>query len=68
MHLALDEGEWLASCPCHFTPRVRAPGTHWTAGCVGPRASLDMVSKEQILNFPSMNAYMDKGKQLIAQL
>jgi hypothetical protein len=23
--LALDGGEWLASCPCHFTPRERTP-------------------------------------------
>jgi hypothetical protein len=23
--LALDRGEWSASCPCHFTPRERAP-------------------------------------------
>jgi hypothetical protein len=25
---ALDGGEWSASCPCRFTPRERAPGTH----------------------------------------
>jgi len=27
--LALDGGEWSASHPSHFTPRGRAPGTHW---------------------------------------
>jgi hypothetical protein len=29
---ALDAGEWSASCPGCFTPRERAPGTHWTGG------------------------------------
>jgi hypothetical protein len=27
--LALDGGEWTASRPGRFTPRERAPGTHW---------------------------------------
>jgi len=27
--LALDGGEQSASCPSCFTPRERAPGTHW---------------------------------------
>jgi hypothetical protein len=39
--LALDGGEWSASCPSCFTPRERAPGTHWIGGQVGPRAVLD---------------------------
>jgi hypothetical protein len=26
---ALDGGEWSASRPGRFTPRERAPGTHW---------------------------------------
>jgi hypothetical protein len=47
---ALDGGEWSASCPGHFTSRERAPGTHWLGGWVGPRASLDMVSKTKIPN------------------
>jgi hypothetical protein len=34
---------WLVS----FTPRERAPGTHWIGGCVGPRASLDAVVKRK---------------------
>jgi len=45
---ALDGGEWSASCPGHFTPRERDPGTHWIGGWVGPRASLDMVLKRKI--------------------
>jgi len=36
--LALDGGdEWSASRPGHFTPRVRAAGTYWIGGLVGPR-------------------------------
>jgi hypothetical protein len=30
--LALVGGEWSASLPSHFTPRERAPGTHWIGG------------------------------------
>jgi len=32
---ALDGGEWSASRPVRFTPRERAPGTHWIGGWVG---------------------------------
>jgi hypothetical protein len=35
---ALHGGEWSASLPGRFTPRERAPGTHWIGGWVGPRA------------------------------
>jgi hypothetical protein len=38
---ALDGGEWSASRPGRFTPRERAPGTHWIGGWEGPRAVLD---------------------------
>jgi hypothetical protein len=41
-------GEWSASCSGRFTPRERAPGTHWIGGCVGPRAILDAVVKRKI--------------------
>jgi len=41
--MALDGGEWLASYPSCFTPKERAPSTHWIRGWVGPRAGLDMV-------------------------
>jgi hypothetical protein len=42
----LDGGEWSSSCPGHFTPRERAPGTHWIGGWVGPRAILDAVKRK----------------------
>jgi hypothetical protein len=46
---ALDGGEWSASGLGRFTPRERAPGTHWIRGWVGPRAVLDaMVKKKDI--------------------
>jgi hypothetical protein len=46
--LALDGGEWSASRPSRFTPRERAPGTHWIGGWVGPRTVLDAVVKRKI--------------------
>jgi hypothetical protein len=45
---ALDGGEWSASRPGRFTPRERAPGTHWIVGWVGLRAVLDAVVKRKI--------------------
>jgi hypothetical protein len=50
--LALDGGKWSASCPCCFTPRERAPHTHWIGGWVDPRAILDMVIKRKIPSPP----------------
>jgi hypothetical protein len=44
----LDGGEWSASRPGRFTPRERAPGTHWIGGWVGPRDILDAVVKRKI--------------------
>jgi hypothetical protein len=45
---ALDGGEWSASRLSRFTPRERAPGTHWIWGWVGPRAIPDAVMKRKI--------------------
>jgi hypothetical protein len=45
---ALDEGEWSSSRPGRFTPRERAPFTHWIGGWVGSRAVLDAVVKRKI--------------------
>jgi hypothetical protein len=42
---ALDGREWSASHPGSFTPRERAPGTHWIGGWVDPKAGLDAVMK-----------------------
>jgi hypothetical protein len=44
---ALVGGEWFASRPGRFTPRERAPGTHWIGGWVDPRTSLDKVEKRK---------------------
>jgi hypothetical protein len=33
--------------PCRFTPKERAPGTHWIGDWVGPRAVLDAVVKRK---------------------
>jgi hypothetical protein len=46
--LTIDGGEWLASRSGCFTPRERAPGTHWIGGWVGYRAGLDTVVKRKI--------------------
>jgi hypothetical protein len=45
---ALDGGEWSASRPSRFTPRERAPCTHWIGDWVGPRAVLEAVVKRKI--------------------
>jgi hypothetical protein len=34
---ALDGGECSVSRPGRFTPKERAPGTHWIGGWVGPK-------------------------------
>jgi hypothetical protein len=52
---ALDGGEWSASRPSRFTPRERAPGTHWIGGWVGPRAVLDAVLKRKKSSVPARN-------------
>jgi hypothetical protein len=44
---SIHEGDWLASCPCSFTPGgKKALSTEWTGNWVGPRASLDTVEKK----------------------
>jgi len=48
--LALGGGEWSASSPGHFTPRERAPSTHWTGYWVGHSPGVDVVVKRK---FPS---------------
>jgi hypothetical protein len=45
--LPLD-GEWSASRPSRFTPRERAPRTHWIGGWMGPKADLDAVARRKI--------------------
>jgi hypothetical protein len=36
-------------------PRERAPGTHWIGGWVGPRTSLDVVEKRNIMPLPGIH-------------
>jgi hypothetical protein len=53
----LDLGiKWrrVPSRPCSFTPRERAPGTHWIRGWVDPRAVLDAVEKRKYLTLPGL--------------
>jgi hypothetical protein len=45
--------EWSVSCPGRFTPRERAPGTHWIGGWVDPRTVLDM-EKRKFLALPGL--------------
>jgi hypothetical protein len=45
---ALDGGQWSASRLGRFTPKERAPSTHWIGGWVGPRAVLDTAVKRKI--------------------
>jgi hypothetical protein len=51
----LDEGQWSASRSRRFTPRERAPGTHWIERCVGPKADLTAVKKRTILHWRESN-------------
>jgi hypothetical protein len=46
--LSLDGSEWSASWPGHFTPRERAPATHWIGGWVDPRTGMDAVVRRKI--------------------
>jgi hypothetical protein len=45
---ALDWSKWSVSCPGRFTPRERAPGTHWIGSWVDPGAGLNVVVKRKI--------------------
>jgi hypothetical protein len=47
--LALDGGEWSASCPGRALPPGKGSRYHWTEGCVGPRTSLDTEVRGKIL-------------------
>jgi hypothetical protein len=53
---ALAGSECCASLPGRFTPRERAPGTHWTGGWVDPRAGLDDVEKRNLLTLRDSNS------------
>jgi hypothetical protein len=44
----LDGGDWSASRPGRFTPRERAPGTHWIGDWVCPRTGLVASARSKI--------------------
>jgi hypothetical protein len=52
----LAGGEWSISCPCRFTPRERAPDTHWIGGWVDPRTGLDDLEKRRFLPYWDSNS------------
>jgi hypothetical protein len=54
LNSTLVAGEWSISRPCYFTPRKRAPGTHWIGGWVDLRASMDDVEKRKFLTLPGL--------------
>jgi hypothetical protein len=54
---ALAGGEWSASRPGRFTPRERAPSTHWIGGWVDPRAGLNDVEKKKFLTLPGLELW-----------
>jgi len=45
--VALDRGEWSASCPGRFILAERAPGNLWIGDWVGPRTILDAMTKRK---------------------
>jgi hypothetical protein len=45
---SLDRGEWSVSYNGHLTARKTAPVTHWIGGWVGPRTSLEALTKRKI--------------------
>jgi hypothetical protein len=47
-------GEWSASRRDRFTPGVRAPGTDWIGGWVGPRTGLVDVEKRKFFTLPGL--------------
>jgi hypothetical protein len=51
---ALVGGEWSPSRPSRFTPKEKAPSTHWIRGLVDPRAGLDDVEKSKFLTLPGL--------------
>jgi hypothetical protein len=53
---------WSASCTGSFTPKERAPGTHWIGGWVGLKACLDPVVKRKVLGHLSYQCVMNSQR------
>jgi hypothetical protein len=47
--LALEQGEWSASCPSHIIPEERTLSTHWIRKWVGLRSSLEAMEMREII-------------------
>jgi hypothetical protein len=43
--------------PGPFTPGESDTDTHWTGGCVGPRAGLDALEFRKILHYLESNPF-----------
>jgi hypothetical protein len=54
--LALDGGEWSASCPSCFTPGEITPSNNLIWVWVGPRVGLDAAEKRQMLPLSGIEA------------
>jgi len=50
LDFGLEGGEWSASRPGRFTPRGRAPGTHWIGGWMSSGARLEAVPGIELWN------------------
>jgi hypothetical protein len=49
---ALVGGKWPAPNPGRYSPRERAPSTHWIRVLVGPKAGMGEADKRHLLNLP----------------
>jgi len=49
LSLAVNGGEWSASCPCYITCGVSAPITHWKGSLMDARTGLDAMGKRPVL-------------------
>jgi hypothetical protein len=59
---AVDGVEWSAAYPDRYTPRERAPSSHWIGGWMGPTTSLDVVEKRKI-SFPCQLLWLNISSQ-----
>jgi hypothetical protein len=63
---ALNGGELSASCPGHFTPRERAPGSDCMGGWVGPRAVLDLKTQLNMMDVLKLSEFHQKSCHILS--